>query len=324
MTLPFAIAIHGGAGTILPQLMSDELNAQIRADLERAVKAGHHCLVQGGLAVDAVVAAVRVLEDSPHFNAGKGSVLNHHEIVEMDASIMDGKQRQAGAIAGVRHIRNPIALARDVMQQSDHVLLVGEGAEAFAFEHGHEFTEQDYFYTDRRYEQLQTVKMQGKTSLSEADTTVEEKTAVYPDDHKHGTVGAVALDQYGNLAAATSTGGMTNKKYGRVGDSALIGAGTFAENGNVAISTTGVGELFIRHTVAADVAARMRYLHEDVATACEQVIHGQLKQDGGEGGMIAINAQGEIHFALNCSGMYRAAVDREGRCQVHIYADENS
>ncbi|EKO3822560.1 isoaspartyl peptidase/L-asparaginase [Vibrio harveyi] len=313
MTKPFSIAIHGGAGTILREQMSDELQQSILADLEAAVKAGHQILATGGEAIDAVVAAVKVLEDSPNFNAGKGSVLTHNEMVEMDASVMDGRHQAAGAVAGVRHIRNPIELARDVMRNSNHVLLVGEGAEKFAFEQGHEYTEQDYFFTDRRYEQLLSMREKGLFALSESR---------YPDDRKHGTVGAVALDQQGNLAAATSTGGVTNKKYGRVGDSALIGCGTVAENGVVAVSTTGVGEFFVRKRVAEDVAARMRYLQEDVHTACEHIIQGDLKAMGGEGGLIAIDAKGELHFAMNSSGMYRAGINTQGELTVKIYADE--
>ncbi|WP_407832525.1 isoaspartyl peptidase/L-asparaginase family protein [Vibrio rotiferianus] len=313
MTKPFSIAIHGGAGTILREQMSDELQQSILADLEAAVKAGHQILATGGEAIDAVVAAVKVLEDSPNFNAGKGSVLTHNEMVEMDASVMDGRHQAAGAVAGVRHIRNPIELARDVMRNSNHVLLVGEGAEKFAFEQGHEYTEQDYFFTDRRYEQLLSMREKGLFALSESR---------YPDDRKHGTVGAVALDQQGNLAAATSTGGVTNKKYGRVGDSALIGCGTVAENGVVAVSTTGVGEFFIRKRVAEDVAARMRYLQEDVHTACEHIIQGDLKAMGGEGGLIAIDAKGELHFAMNSSGMYRAGINTQGELSVKIYVDE--
>ncbi|AGU95177.1 peptidase [Vibrio campbellii ATCC BAA-1116] len=313
MTKPFSIAIHGGAGTILREQMSDELQQSILADLEAAVKAGHQILATGGEALDAVVVAVKVLEDSPNFNAGKGSVLTHNEMVEMDASVMDGRHQAAGAVAGVRHIRNPIELARDVMRNSNHVLLMGEGAEKFAFEQGHEYTEQDYFFTDRRYEQLISMREKGMFALSESR---------YPDDRKHGTVGAVALDQHGNLAAATSTGGVTNKKYGRVGDSALIGCGTVAENGVVAVSTTGVGEFFIRKRVAEDVAARMRYLQEDVHTACEHIIQGDLKAMGGEGGLIAIDAQGELHFAMNSSGMYRAGINTQGELSVKIYADE--
>ncbi len=310
---PFSIAIHGGAGTILREQMSDELQQSILADLEAAVKAGHQILATGGEAIDAVVAAVKVLEDSPNFNAGRGSVLTHNEMVEMDASVMDGRHQAAGAVAGVRHIRNPIELARDVMRNSNHVLLVGEGAEKFAFEQGHEYTEQDYFFTDRRYEQLLSMREKGLFALSESR---------YPDDRKHGTVGAVALDQQGNLAAATSTGGVTNKKYGRVGDSALIGCGTVAENGVVAVSTTGVGEFFIRKRVAEDVAARMRYLQEDVHTACEHIIQGDLKAMGGEGGLIAIDAKGELHFAMNSSGMYRAGINTQDELTVKIYADE--
>ncbi|ELC3158737.1 isoaspartyl peptidase/L-asparaginase [Vibrio harveyi] len=313
MTKPFSIAIHGGAGTILREQMSDELQQSILADLEAAVKAGHQILATGGEAIDAVVAAVKVLEDSPNFNAGRGSVLTHNEMVEMDASVMDGRHQAAGAVAGVRHIRNPIELARDVMRNSNHVLLVGEGAEKFAFEQGHEYTEQDYFFTDRRYEQLLSMREKGLFALSESR---------YPDDRKHGTVGAVALDQQGNLAAATSTGGVTNKKYGRVGDSALIGCGTVAENGVVAVSTTGVGEFFIRKRVAEDVAARMRYLQEEVHTACEHIIQGDLKAMGGEGGLIAIDAKGELHFAMNSSGMYRAGINTQGELTVKIYADE--
>lgn len=313
MNKPFSIAIHGGAGTILREQMSDSLQQAILTDLEAAAKAGHQILANGGASLDAVVAAVKVLEDSPHFNAGKGSVLTHNEMVEMDASIMDGSNLAAGAVAGVRHIKNPIELARDVMLKSNHVLLVGEGAETFAFENGHQYTEQDYFFTDRRYEQLISMREKGEFALSESR---------YPDDRKHGTVGAVALDQHGNLAAATSTGGVTNKKYGRIGDSALIGCGTVAENGVVAVSTTGMGEFFIRKRVAEDVAARIRYLKEDVHTACETVIQGDLKAMGGEGGLIAIDAEGELHFAMNSSGMYRAGINTQGELSVKIYADE--
>ncbi|MCW8334373.1 isoaspartyl peptidase/L-asparaginase family protein [Vibrio paucivorans] len=313
MSQPFSIAIHGGAGTILKQQMSAELKASILHDLEASVRAGHQVLISGGDALDAVVAAVKVLEDSPNFNAGKGSVMTNKEIIEMDASVMHGKEGAAGAIAAVRHIKNPIELARDVMKKSNHVLLIGEGAEEFAFKNGYSYTEQDYFYTDRRYEQLQSMKEKGLFALSESK---------YPDDNKYGTVGAVALDQQGNLAAATSTGGVTNKQYGRVGDSSIIGAGTVAENGNVAVSTTGMGEFFIRKMVAGDVAARMRYLKEDVHIASETVIQGELKSMGGEGGLIAIDSAGDIHFAMNSSGMYRASIDVDGQISVKIYADE--
>ncbi|MBF4374630.1 isoaspartyl peptidase/L-asparaginase family protein [Vibrio anguillarum] len=313
MSQPFAIAIHGGAGTIIRQQMSESLKRDILNTLESAVRAGHQVLAQGGDALDAVVEAVKILEDSPLFNAGKGSVLTHQEMVEMDASVMHGKMMDAGAVAGVRHIKNPVQLARDVMKHSDHVLLIGEGAEAFAFTQGHQYTEQDYFFTERRYEQLLAMKSSNQFALSESK---------FPDDKKFGTVGAVALDKQGNLASATSTGGITNKKFGRVGDSPIIGAGTVAENGNVAVSTTGMGEYFIRKMVASDVAARMRYLKEDVHTACETIIQGELKTLGGEGGLIAIDAQGDIHFAMNSSGMYRACIDRQGMLSIKIYSDE--
>ena len=321
MSQPFSIAIHGGAGTILREQMSDELKTGITEALKKSVLAGYQVLQSGGDAVDAVVASVKVMEDSPHFNAGKGSVLTHDEFVEMDASVMHGRGMDAGAIAGVRHIKNPIELARDVMLKSDHVLLIGEGAEKFAFEHEYIFTEQDYFFTERRYDQLQSMKEKGIFALSEAKYD-EQQAQKYPDDKKYGTVGAVALDQAGNLAAATSTGGVTNKKYGRVGDSPIIGAGTIAENGNVAVSTTGMGEFFLRKMVASDVAARMRYLKEDVHTACETIIQGELKAMGGEGGLIAIDGQGDIHFGMNSSGMYRASVDTNGCVEVKIYADD--
>lgn len=311
--MPFAIAIHGGAGTILKENLTPELNEVIRQALEESVRAGYLILEQGGDALDAVVAAVKVLEDSPHFNAGKGSVLTHTEMVEMDASVMHGREMEAGAVAAVRHIKNPIELARDVLRNSEHVFLVGEGAETFAFEQGHSYTEQDYFFTERRYEQLQSMKAKGQFALSESK---------YPDDKKFGTVGAVALDQQGNLAAATSTGGLTNKKYGRVGDSPIIGAGTYAENHNVAISTTGMGECFIRKMVASDVAARMKYLKEDVYTASEMVIQGDLKLMGGEGGLIAIDHKGNIHNAMNSLGMYRASLDVNGELKTAIFVDE--
>ncbi|MBW3697378.1 isoaspartyl peptidase/L-asparaginase [Vibrio sp. T187] len=325
MTQPFSIAIHGGAGTILRSQMSDELKSEITSALEQSVLAGHQVLKTGGDAVDAVVEAVKVMEDCPHFNAGKGSVLTHDEIVEMDASVMHGREMDAGAVAGVRHIKNPVELARDVMNKSDHVLLIGEGAEKFAFEHDYDYTEQDYFHTERRYEQLQSMKEKGLFALSESkfpESASPDEKPQYPDDKKYGTVGAVALDQQGNLAAATSTGGVTNKKYGRVGDSPVIGAGTIAENGNVAVSTTGMGEFFLRKMVAGDVAARMRYLKEDVHVACEHIIQGDLKAMGGEGGLIAVDHLGDIHFGMNSSGMYRASVDVSGNVEVKIYADE--
>ncbi|MGF1765090.1 isoaspartyl peptidase/L-asparaginase family protein [Aliivibrio kagoshimensis] len=309
----YSIAIHGGAGTILREQMTPELNQEFRQTLEHSVRVGHQILQKGGSAIDAVVAAVAVMEDSPLFNAGRGSVLTHNETVEMDASIMSGADLDAGAVAGISHIKNPIKLARDIMLESEHVMLIGKGAESFAFQMQHEYTEQDYFFTDRRYEQLQSMKEKGLFALSES---------TYPDDRKHGTVGAVALDSQGHLAAATSTGGVTNKKFSRVGDTAVIGAGTYARDGNVAVSSTGMGEYFLRCCVASDVAARMRYLGESVAQASETIIQGELKAMGGEGGLIAMDAQGTTYFAMNSSGMYRAKIDIDGSLSVAIFADE--
>ncbi|WP_261816516.1 isoaspartyl peptidase/L-asparaginase family protein [Vibrio gallicus] len=313
MHQPISIAIHGGAGTILRENMSDELKKAVLDTLEESVRAGYSVLTLGGDAGDATIAAVKVMEDSPLFNAGKGSVLTHEERIEMDASIMHGKHLNAGAVAGIKGIKNPIELANTVMKKSNHVFLIADGAQRFAESQGFDFVDESYFITQRRVEQLNSMKEKGLFALSESK---------YPDDRKHGTVGAVALDMQGNLAAATSTGGVTNKKYGRVGDSPIIGAGTHAENGNVAVSTTGVGEFFIRKQVAGDLAARMRYLNEDVHTAAEHVIHGELEAMGGEGGLIALDATGDIHFAMNSSGMYRAAIDIYGNVSVKIYADE--
>ncbi|GAB7219062.1 isoaspartyl peptidase/L-asparaginase family protein [Vibrio comitans] len=313
MQPPISIAIHGGAGTILRSKMSEQLKQEMLAVLETSVRVGYEVLAANGDAADATIAAVKVMEDSPHFNAGKGSVLTHEESIEMDASIMHGKALNAGAVAGVKGIKNPIELANAVMLNSDHVFLIADGAHRFAKSQGFEFLAEEYFVTERRREQLQSMKEKGIFALSESK---------YPDDKKFGTVGAVALDCFGNLAAATSTGGVTNKKFGRVGDSPIIGAGTYAENGNVAVSTTGVGEYFIRKTVASDLAARMRYLKEDVHIASEQVIHGELEAMGGEGGLIALDSKGNIHFAMNSSGMYRASIDAQGTVTVKIYADE--
>ncbi|MDR9825914.1 isoaspartyl peptidase/L-asparaginase [Vibrio sp. FNV 38] len=311
--MSFSIAIHGGAGTILPEQMTPQLQQAIEAALEQALRSGYDILKLGGHAVDAVAIAVKVLEDCPHFNAGCGSVLTNNEMVEMDASIMDGNGKQAGAIAGVKHIRNPIELAKTVMKDSEHVFLIGDGAESFAFDQGFTYTEQDYFYTDRRYDQLISMKEKGLFALSESR---------YPDDNKYGTVGAVALDQHGNLAAATSTGGITNKKYGRVGDSAVIGAGTWAENGVVAVSTTGMGEYFLQESVASDLAARVRYLGETISQAGENIIQGRLKDRGGEGGLIAMDKNGHACFAMNSSGMYRGVIDLNGHLEIKIYADQ--
>jgi beta-aspartyl-peptidase (threonine type) len=310
---PIAIAIHGGSGTIEKGEFSAEREREIRADLERAVRAGHAILEAGGSSLDAVTHAVTLLEDSPHFNAGRGAVFNYEGKNELDASIMNGAERQAGAIAGVHNVRNPILLARKVMTDSPHVMLAGAGAEAFAREQGIVFEDDAYFFNEYRWQQLQKAKAgleTGATFLSE--------TA----DQWFSTVGAVALDRAGNLAAATSTGGMTNKRWGRVGDSPIIGAGTYADNRSCAVSATGHGEYFIRATVARDICARMQYGGASLAQAAEQVVKVQLTEMGGDGGIIAVDPAGNLSLTFNTSGMYRASIAVDGKLYVAIYGDE--
>lgn len=313
-TSPFAIAIHAGAGTMNRQEMDRMTEAQVRGTLLEAVQAGHHVLRLGGSSLDAVVAAVTILEDSPHFNAGRGAVFNAEGKNEMDASIMDGSGLQAGAIAGVHNIRNPILLARKVMTDSPHVMLSGEGAVSFAREQGIEFADDDYFYTERRWEQLQ----QAKKEDAEKSASVDWQ---HPDRWL-STVGAVALDSHGNLAAATSTGGMTNKRFGRIGDSPIIGAGTYADNRSCAISATGHGEYFIRATVARDICARVQYQGVSLQQAADAVVMDDLVKMGGEGGVISIDKKGNIALVFNTEGMYRASVDTSGDIEVAIYRDD--
>jgi beta-aspartyl-peptidase (threonine type) len=313
---PVAIAIHAGAGTMNRQEMDRETEAQVRGALLEAVQAGHHVLRLGGSSLDAVEAAVTRLEDSPFFNAGKGAVFNADGKNEMDASIMDGSNLQAGAVAGVHNIRNPILLARKVMTDSPHVMLMGEGAENFAREQGIEFADDDYFFTERRWEQLQKARLKGQDKSAAVDWK-------YPDRWL-STVGAVALDSHGNLAAATSTGGMTNKSYGRVGDSPIIGAGTYADNRSCAVSATGHGEYFIRATVARDICARMQFQGVSLQQAADAVVMGELVRMGGTGGIISIDHQGNIALVFNTEGMYRASVDNTGKIQVSIYRDDDA
>ncbi len=310
---PIAIAIHGGSGTIERDEFPPERVAEIRATLEQALKAGYGVLSSGGSSLDAVTAAVTLLEDSPHFNAGRGAVFNAEGKNEMDASIMDGAGLQAGAVAAVHNIRNPILLARRVMTDSDHVMLIGDGAEAFAREQGIAFEDDEYFYTDYRWQQLQKAR-----ASADPDSAFLSETA----DAHFSTVGAVALDRAGNLAAATSTGGMTNKRWGRVGDSPIIGAGTYADNRSCAVSGTGHGEYFIRATVARDICARVQYLHTPLAEAARQMVQGELKEMGGDGGVIAVDRQGNVALEFNTTGMYRARIDREGNVYVAIFGDE--
>jgi beta-aspartyl-peptidase (threonine type) len=306
----FSLALHGGAGTILRSSMSTEKELLYRQALQTALEIGHAILSGGGTALDAVEMTVRSLEDCPLFNAGKGAVFTAAGTHELDASIMEGQGKQAGAVAMVKGIKNPISLARRVMEQSGHVFLAGEGAEVFARNQGFEQVDQSYFYDEFRYQQWLSVK--------DSDTFQLDHS---PDkERKFGTVGAVALDQFGNLAAATSTGGMTNKRFGRVGDSPMIGAGTYANNQTCAVSCTGSGEYFIRGVVAYDVSCLMEYKGLSLAQACEMVIHERLLAIGGDGGLVAVDAKGEVCLAFNTEGMYRAYCTSEGKAAVDIYA----
>ena len=305
------LVIHGGAGTITRQSMTAEVEKQYREALELALKTGHAILAKGGSSLDAVEATIRVMEDSPLFNAGKGSVFTHDGKNEMDASIMDGRTKAAGSVAGVTIIRNPITAARAVMEKSEHVMMVGRGAELFATQQGLEIVDPSYFWTERRWKSLQNELMK------------EKPRAVldFADEKKFGTVGAVALDQKGDLAAATSTGGMTNKKYGRVGDAPIIGAGTYAENESCAVSATGHGEFFIRWTVAYDIAALVKYRGLSVAEAGNEVIHKKLAPVKGEGGVIILDRQGNFAMPFNSEGMYRGNIGTDGVPHVAIYKD---
>lgn len=306
----FSIAIHGGAGTILRSTMTPEKEKAYQQALEAALNIGYEMLKNGDSALDAVEAAVKSLEDCPLFNAGKGAVFTANEEHELDASIMDGKTLEAGAVAGVKGVKNPISLSRLVMEKSGHVLLASKGAEDFAKIMGVEFCDADYFYDEFRYQQLQSVKGTDTFQLDHAK-----------DERKFGTVGAVALDQDGNLAAATSTGGMTNKRFGRVGDSPIIGAGTYANNDFCAVSCTGSGEFFIRSVVAYDVCAQMKYGGLSLDSACKNTIHHNLAAIGGDGGLIAIDHQGNICMDFNTEGMYRACKNSEGLEINAIYED---
>jgi beta-aspartyl-peptidase (threonine type) len=307
------LAIHGGAGTIERSKMTPEREREYRAGLERALTAGYEILKRGGSSLDATEAAVRVLEDDPDFNAGKGSVFTSAGTNEMDAAIMDGKTLAAGAVASLKHIKNPISLARLVMEKSGHVMMDSEGAELFAKENGIELADQKYFFTQERWDALQKIKAAEKSRTSGAG-----KKFLITDQDRHGTVGAVALDQKGNLAAATSTGGTTNKRPGRVGDSPVIGAGTYANNATCAVSATGDGEYFIRATIARDVSALMEYRGMSLEAAAEAALDKVAKL-GGAGGLIAIDHEGNMTLPFNTAGMYRGYVDPNGKFVVEIY-----
>jgi beta-aspartyl-peptidase (threonine type) len=305
-----SIAIHGGAGTMTTAQLGDDGGASYRAGLGEALDAGYAVLEAGGSSLDAVATAVRLLEDNPLFNAGRGAVLTHDGTVELDASIMEGRHLRAGAVAGVRHVRNPIDLARRVMEASPHVMLSGAGAEEFAIEQGFALVPNSWFLTPARRDQLERV-LQGRAQ---------------PRDELQGlgTVGAVALDRQGNLAAATSTGGMTGKRWGRIGDSPIIGAGTYANNASCAVSATGHGEYFIRSVVAYDICAMVEYRGWSLERAAREVVQYKLKKRGGDGGVIGIDRAGGVVMEFNGEGMFRAMRDSRGRRRIAILreADE--
>lgn len=338
---PIAIAIHGGAGTIVRERMSAEMEQEYRAKLQEALQAGYAILKRGGTSLDAVQASVMVMEDSPLFNAGKGAVFTAEKTNELDAAIMDGKTLKAGAITGVRGIKNPVVLARLVMDKSNHVMLSGKGAERFAKEQGIKSVPDEYFFSQRRWDELLQMQSEGKAVQAPQETPTEtskkgtkkkraeiptlpntSKKIIYPDERKFGTVGAVALDAAGDLAAATSTGGMTNKKYGRVGDCPIIGAGTYANNSTCAVSATGHGEYFIRSVVAHDIAAQIEYRGASVKEAAESVVLKKLVERGGLGGVIAMDAKGNIAMPHNTSGMYRASISTDGVMTIEIFKVE--
>ncbi len=315
----FAIVIHGGAGTILPENMTDEMEVAYKSVLEEAIRTGYAILEKGGTSLDAVIETINIMEDSPLFNAGKGSVFTNAETNELDASIMDGKTLNAGASAGTSTVKNPIDLARAVMENSPHVMLAGKGAETFAKEQGLEMVDPKYFYTQRRFESLKRIKDSEKVQLDHDD-----KQAFFdPDikDHKFGTVGCAALDKDGNLAAGTSTGGMTNKRWGRIGDAPIIGAGTYANNNTCAVSSTGWGEFFIRAMVAHDISALMEYKGLSLAEAARIVIHEKVGGLGGDGGIVAVDKNGNMVMEFNTAGMYRAAMNDKGELDIKIYKD---
>lgn len=312
MLSKFTIAIHGGAGTIAPHLLTPKLEKEYLHALKSALQVGKAILVDNGTALDAVEAAVRCLEDCPLFNAGKGSVFTHEKTNELDAAIMCGLRLQAGSVAAVRQVKNPITLARTIMEKSNHVMLHGSGALQFAKLHGLEIEDDAYFFSHYRYEQLLNVINEEHSYL---DHSPEPK---FPDDKKFGTVGAVALDMHGNLAAATSTGGMTNKRYGRIGDSPVIGAGTYANNHTCAVSCTGHGEYFLRAVAAYDVSCLMEYKGLSLQEAADYVIHQKMVKLGGEGGLIAVDRKGNVVLPFNSEGMYRGWANNF-ESQVAIY-----
>jgi len=312
----YAIAIHGGAGTILKKNMTPEREISYRSALDSALTIGETILSEGGSALDAVEQTIHYLEDSPLFNAGKGAVFTHDLKNELDASIMQGHDQNAGAVGGLSTVRHPISAARAVMEKSEHVLLTGAGAEAFSRTQGLEVVDPSFFKTEQRWNSIKRVLAEdmNKTELSETDET---------GDKKHGTVGCVALDKSGNLVAGTSTGGMTNKRFNRFGDVPIIGAGTYADNATCAVSCTGHGEYFIRYAVAHDVHARMLYLKEPLEEAADHVVNTTLIDKGGSGGLISVDHKGNVSLPFNSAGMYRGYA-KPGERMVAIYDDEET
>lgn len=311
----FTIVIHGGAGTITKEDMTPELEKAYQEGLNLALKAGYAVLKEGGSAVNAVKAALVVLEDNILFNAGRGSVFTKKGLQEMDAAIMDGSDLSAGAVAGVRNVRNPIELATEVMRNSNHVFLSGKGANDFAIKQGIKLEPDEYFFSQFRYDQWKSIRDSDNYSLDHTHQDIEELMK----DRKFGTVGAVACDLEGNIAAATSTGGMTNKKYGRIGDSPLIGLGTYANNKTCGISCTGHGEIFIRAVAAYDVSALMEYKGMTLQEACDEVVMKKLVDMEGEGGLIAVDNMGTPVMVFNSAGMYRGMKSSDGKTEVALY-----
>lgn len=315
--MPITLVIHGGAGNITPAMMNKQQEEEYDAGLKLALDKGYEILKAGGAAMDAVVAAITALEDNPIFNAGRGSVFTKKGLHEMDAALMDGKTLAAGAVAGVRNIKNPIKLAREVMLHSGHVFLSGSGAAEFALQQGIEQATDEYFFNKQRYEQWVKIRDSDFTQLDHEGDNL--KGAAPNPDYKFGTVGAAAFDEHGNLAAGTSTGGMTNKRFGRIGDSPVIGAGTYANNATCAISCTGHGEYFLRAVVAHDVSCLMEYKGMNLQQACDMVIKDKLVKMGGEGGLIAVDAKGNYNFCFNSAGMYRAMRNSDGKEEIAYY-----
>ena len=311
---PIAIVVHGGAGRIDRDALTPERERLYHATLEQSLRAGHTVLKRGGSALDAVEAAIVIMEDASVFNAGKGAVFTAEGKNELDASIMDGRALQAGAVGGVTTVKNPIRAARAVMEKSPHVLLTNQGAEKFASDNGLEIVDPKYFFTERRWKQIQKWRKQQESKAKPQATVETDRHTDY-----FGTVGCVALDAKGNIAAGTSTGGMTGKRFGRIGDSPIIGAGTYADNRTAGISCTGHGEYFIRHAVAYDISARIAYIKESLSKAATDVVHTVLKRAGGSGGIIGIDSQGNVVMEFNTNAMTRGSIDTTGKLKTAIF-----